>query len=232
MSQYQTGTITLYSGEQSVSGEGTAWLTNASVGDLIKKRSENAFYTIGAITSDTTIDLTTNYVGTSCSGELYSITKDFTDNYDAPEIWPGDKDWAYHVTYGFRIFDNEIKTLEDQVGTGTNTIVDHGGALRVSLDSDDYNKVHLFSPSGAAAIVNMPAPVSNDLGKWLDIRKRGSGELYLHFYSGEGKCFGESRCLNETEQTVAGVVIDLETATEFGSSKMLGTWNFTSSGEV
>lgn len=224
MSQYQTGTITLISGTQSVSGEGTSWLTNASVGDLIKKRGEYAFYTIGAVTSDTTITLTANYAGSSCSGELYTITKDFTDYLNAPEIWPGDKDWAYHVTEGFRIFDAAI---------ARKAISDHGSDTAVSLISSDYNKIHLFSPAaGTIAVVNTPEVAVDDIGKYIDIRKRGSGELYIHFYSGEGKCFGESRCLNIYEETFAGIVLDLETSTTFGSTKMVGNWNFTSSGEA
>ena len=231
MSQYQTGTATFFSGEQRVSGEGTAWLANASVGDLVKRRGENAFYTVGAVTTDTTMDLTANYVGGSVSGELYTICRDFTDNYDAPEIWPGDKDWAYHLTYGLRIFDNEIKALED-AATGTNTVEEHGTTSRISLDSDDYNKIHRFEPeSGIPMIVNLPPADEDDIGKYLDMRKRGSGELYFH-RSGEGTIFGETRCLNETEETFAQVVLVLETATEFGAGPILGNWNFTSTGEA
>jgi len=231
MSQYKTGTITLFSGQQCVSGEGTAFLTNVAVGNLLKRRSENAIYTVGAVTTDTTLDLTANYVGASVSGEEYQITTDFTDNYDVPEIWPGDKDWAYHLTYGLRIFDNELKTVEESA-TGTKTIEEHGTTSRISLDSDDYNKTHRFEPeSGIPMIVNLPTADEDDIGKFLDMRKRGSGELYFH-RSGEGLIFGETRCVNETEETFAQVVFVLETATEFGAGPILGNWNFTSTGEA
>ena len=163
MSQYNTGTTTWVNGSPSVSGEGTSWLTYASVGDLIKKRGEDAFYFVGAVTTDTTLSITAPYAGTSGSGELYTLCRDFTDNYSAPEIWPGDKDWALHVTYALRIFDAAIAAISGE----DYSIVDHGSTTPVTLTSADYNKIHLFYPSGGTQVVNFPEPSAEYVGKWL-----------------------------------------------------------------
>jgi len=226
MSQYQTGTVTLQSGKQCVSGEGTAWLANASVGDLLKKRSENAFYTIGAVTSNTTMDLTANYVGTTCSGELYTITKDFTDNYNAPEIYTGDRDWAYHVTYAFRIFDTEI------AAASTLTVTDHTTETTVVLDYDDFDEVHLFQNT-SACIVTLPDVDTTDVGKWMELRKKGSGDLTINVGgSGEYIMTTSGRCVANTNISPTFEYINLfvESASHWSCRGMYGVWSV--SGEL
>ena len=224
MSQYNTGTVSLFSGEQCVSGEGTSWLTYVSVGDLFKKRGENAFYFVGAVTSDTTMDLTANYVGSSCSGELYTICRDFTDNYDVPEIWPGDKDWALHITYGLRIFDAKIKEIEDSGVESSLTVTDHGTSTTVTLTTDDLNQIHLHWNT-ATCTVNLPSVDSGYIGDWVRIAKRGSGELDIVAADSDTIIDTGTTVSNAYgDDTSAFIMLVLESSTHWGCYGMEGRW--------
>lgn len=221
MGQYQTGTITLVQGSEKVSGESCAWITNGiQVGHTFKKRGEDAIYNIGLVNSEMTLSLTAPYSGTSCSGEQYEICKNFTTNYSFPEIWAGDKDWAYHLTTALRAIDTAISNVS---GEATQDIVDQGNIVTLSLSSSDYNKIHLVKNTGEANI-NLPPYNVNDIGKYLDFRKRGSGELTI-WRSGEATIHGQNYINNSTEQTFAAVVLTLEEENYFGMRSTIGDWD-------
>ena len=105
MSQYRTGTVSVTNGSPIVSGSGTAWIENVSIGDAFKIESENVVYSVASVDSDNQITLSTNYVGVTASGLTYQIVVDFTPNLELPEIWAGDIDWPYHLTQGLRRID-------------------------------------------------------------------------------------------------------------------------------
>ena len=148
MGQYQTGTVTVVQGSNKVSGESCAFLTNSiATGHAFKIQGEDAIYSIGAVNSELTFSLTSVYAGTSKSGESYQITRDFTTNYDIPEVWIGDKDWPFHITQGLRIIDT-------QLGLGSlaqATVVDQGQVGVLNLTTDDLQKVHLLQNTGEAS---------------------------------------------------------------------------------
>jgi hypothetical protein len=117
MAQYTTGTVTVVNGSNIVTGVGTNWLTEVSVGDTFKKKSENAIYEIAAVDSNTQIRLSVNYAGSGESGAEYQITRDFTPNYNLAEINVGDKDWPYHLTQEtIRPIDSALANLSAAVG--------------------------------------------------------------------------------------------------------------------
>lgn len=67
---YTTGTVSITSGT-TVTGSGTAWLTNAAAGQQIFL--DNRWYLIGGVASDTSIVLAESYGGAPLSGATYRI---------------------------------------------------------------------------------------------------------------------------------------------------------------
>ncbi|SFF05104.1 hypothetical protein [Paracidovorax wautersii] len=73
MSWYRTGTVTLTNGTPNVVGAGTAWLAaKAEAGDAITLQ-DGRDYEIQAVGSDTSITLTSAYLGASVVGAAYQI---------------------------------------------------------------------------------------------------------------------------------------------------------------
>jgi len=94
MSVYNTGTITLVSGITTVSGYGTIWLEEISMGNLIMKRGASVAWTIAGVLSDTQLSLNTTYPGPTESGLVYDIIRDFTANANLPKPYGADRsDW-------------------------------------------------------------------------------------------------------------------------------------------
>ena len=69
---YRTGSISLTNGSTAVTGSGTAWILNASVGEAILA-PDGKLYEIAAISSDTSITLASPYLGTTQSGQPYVV---------------------------------------------------------------------------------------------------------------------------------------------------------------
>lgn len=93
MAQYKTGTVTVVNGSSVVTGLGTSWLGHVADGDWFKIDDLSPIYHIGHITSNTQLELTANYAGTSGSGLSYCIVTDFTANHNLPLMAKGDIDW-------------------------------------------------------------------------------------------------------------------------------------------
>ena len=219
MSQYQTGTVTTEQGTNKVSGESTKWLANVNIGDVFKVSGGNATYVVGLVSTDGTLSLTSDYVGTSVSGESYQIVRDFTPNYDIPEIWVGDKDWPYHLTQGLRIIDQYLTG-------GKQTVVDQGEVTTFNMVVTDLNKIHLLQNSGEA-VINLPSVDADDIGSGVEFRKKGIGRVdivaadldtvigasdtQVSFQSGETPTFDFIKLVLETE-------------THWGCNGIYGPW--------
>lgn len=108
MAQYRTGTVAVTNNSTSVVGTGTAFLTNAVVGNTFKVAGINAIYQIIAVVSDTQITISPAYAGTTASTLTYQITRDFTPNLGLAELSPSDVDWTYH-------FNQEVVRKLDQL---------------------------------------------------------------------------------------------------------------------
>lgn len=65
MSVYSTGSVNIKVGSQSVTGNGTDFLTYISAGYLFKRTSDSSFYEVAAVVSATRITLTGRYADTS-----------------------------------------------------------------------------------------------------------------------------------------------------------------------
>jgi hypothetical protein len=71
---YKTGTITVTNGSPTITGAGTLWVDTGTLfpGDILYA-SDGKLYEILTINSNTGITLASNYLGTSLSGQAYSI---------------------------------------------------------------------------------------------------------------------------------------------------------------
>jgi len=219
MSQYQTGTIKTEQGTNKVSGESTEWLANVDVGDVFKVSGVNATYVVGLISTDTALSLTSDYVGTSVSGEAYQIVRDFTDNYNIPEIWVGDKDWPYHVTQAFRIIDQYLVEARK-------TVVDQGEVTTLNMAVTDLNKIHLLQNSGEA-VINLPSVDSDDIGSGVEFRRKGIGGVAIVAADLDTIMIGSDTQISMLSGEVATfdfVKLVLETETHWGCNGIYGPW--------
>lgn len=72
MAWYRTGTVALTNGNATVTGTGTAWIANASVGEgLIAP--DGRVYEIIDIPSNTSLTISPAYLGSTASGQGYAI---------------------------------------------------------------------------------------------------------------------------------------------------------------
>ena len=82
--QYKTGTVNLTNGSATVSGVGTAWLNQVEAGDVFIHRRDDGTddlvsYTIANVSSNSQLQLSAPYQGSSGTGQAYGITRDFTE---------------------------------------------------------------------------------------------------------------------------------------------------------
>lgn len=69
---YRTGTISVTSGSNTVTGSGTAWIAAVQSGDALHA-PDGRVYEVSSVASNATLTLATNYSGTSQSGQSYAI---------------------------------------------------------------------------------------------------------------------------------------------------------------
>jgi hypothetical protein len=69
---YKTGSITVTNGSTTVSGAGTAWISNAAIGEALYA-PDGKLYEITNIASDTSITITPAYLGATASAQPYVI---------------------------------------------------------------------------------------------------------------------------------------------------------------
>lgn len=72
---YRTGTVTATNGSGAVTGNLTAWLANAKVGDIFYPDADSKGYEITAVGSNTSITVSPVYAGSTGSGKAYGIAR-------------------------------------------------------------------------------------------------------------------------------------------------------------
>ena len=83
---YRTGTVTATNGSGTVTGNLTAWLANAKVGDVFYPDADSKGYEITAVGSNTSITISPVYAGTTGSGKAYGIARTSTAWNSASEL--------------------------------------------------------------------------------------------------------------------------------------------------
>jgi hypothetical protein len=113
MAQYTEGNVTLIQNSATVYGASCDWLTasNVRIGDLFKKQDENAWYQVTSVNLATNLNISPVYANASVAGVDYLIARDFTPNYDWPEIVSGDVDWQDAYTRAMRAIDSQILAI-------------------------------------------------------------------------------------------------------------------------
>jgi len=148
VSQYNTGTINTRSAATSdIHGIGTAWSGEISTGDLFKINGSDVNYIVASVTGDSDLTLSSNYVGPVVSGVQYQITRDFTPNYDFPEVHRGDFDWPVIVTQAIRDIDNQIHSgitpvLSDLASAKSDLIVNRSDIDALASDAI-YDRLYI-----------------------------------------------------------------------------------------
>ncbi|MBP7339645.1 LamG-like jellyroll fold domain-containing protein [Niveispirillum sp.] len=90
MSQYRTGTVSVTFGQTAVTGVGTTWAANVTVGDMLLIGEGGPAAFVGAVVSDTALTLESAWPGASAAGVPYAIHRDFEPTTGAPLLSPGD----------------------------------------------------------------------------------------------------------------------------------------------
>jgi hypothetical protein len=72
MTWYKTGTISVTNGSPTVTGSGTAWLTNVAAGECLPG-PDGELYEVLSVESNTSLTLAANYAGSTLTGQSYRI---------------------------------------------------------------------------------------------------------------------------------------------------------------
>lgn len=129
MSQYTRGNATFKNNSATVVGASCDWLTasNVKIGDIIKRTGVNAWYQVSAINLATNLNITPVYAGANASNVNYAVVRDFTSNYDFPEISGGDYDWPDVYTKAVRAIDTKLADISASAtgggGGGTASVI-------------------------------------------------------------------------------------------------------------
>jgi hypothetical protein len=91
---HNTGTtVSVTNGSATVTGNGTEWTQLVQSGDGFTVKSDGVLYDVASVTSDTELQLSAPYQGTTNASAQYTIHRDFTvDGF--PELNSGDVETA------------------------------------------------------------------------------------------------------------------------------------------
>lgn len=138
MSQYQDGTVSVTNGSNVVTGSGTLWLANISIGDLFTKEGDKVAYTVASVPSDTQITLTGNYGGATSSGSNYGITIEFT-SAGYPLLSDGDLNTGAIYNEAMRLISNSnIANLKSAAYADKIGLVSSGAIIESGSNANGY----------------------------------------------------------------------------------------------
>lgn len=153
MGVYSVGTVSVTNGSAIVTGSGTLWLAEITAGDGFTVAGTGVPYTVASVDSDTQITLSANYAGATDSGLTYAIWRDFTTNFDIPEMSQGDIETATIFTRAMRNIDGNI------LQGGQQAVADH------EAEDDPHPQYTTTAEASAAA----PVQSVDDLTGTVDL---------------------------------------------------------------
>ncbi len=133
MAQYKTGTVTVTNGSTGVVGVGTLFAANVTVGDWFIRKGDDVSYQVATVTNDTNLVLASSYQGTNAGGVAYSVTKDFTANFNIPLLSRGDIDTA-------TVFARAMSEIDIAIGQNTGEWLDFN-KTPTFVDADTFTLV-------------------------------------------------------------------------------------------
>ena len=132
MSQYSTGLSSVTNGSPTVTGTNTLWLANVTAGDSFTVAGDGVMYDVASVDSDTQITLSVAYAGSTASGVVYTIARDFTSPDDFPELTTGDIETPTIITRAFRKIQSRF------TGIAINTTAEIGQAVSDHEATNDH----------------------------------------------------------------------------------------------
>lgn len=108
MAQYREGRATVVNNSDTVTGTDTDWVGNVDPGDIFLVRGDEVPYRVAAVLSDTSLRLNARYSAPTETSTFYSITRDFTPNYNLPIIRNGDVDAVPLFAEGLILLDSKL----------------------------------------------------------------------------------------------------------------------------
>jgi hypothetical protein len=151
LAQYREGRATVVFNSDTVAGTDTAWLGNVEPGDIFLVRGDEVPYRVAAVTSDTSLRLNARYAAPTETSTFYSITRDFTPNYNLPIIRNGDVDAVPLFAEGLILLDSKLGPGGGGTGGGGSSTLAGLSDVSVigSLSGDMFTKL----PSGSYGFV-------------------------------------------------------------------------------
>ena len=110
MAQYKVGTASVTNGSNVVTGTGTSWLSEVTVGNSFLMVGVDTVYSIASVDSNTQVTLEESWAGADKSGS-YAIGRDFEPITGAPEMSQGDIETATIFTRAIRKLASAISGL-------------------------------------------------------------------------------------------------------------------------
>lgn len=191
MAVYSSGSCKVKIGSQEVVGENTQWNSYIDTGDLFKLTVESVHYSVAAVNTATNITLAASYAnanyssGASIPSSSYQIVKDFTSNYNVPEMSPTDRNFAHIYTKGVQLLDKAIHQRNVTNTSASYTVV-----------SSDF----LITISGAAAAVPVHLPSgSGNVGRLVRVCNLSATYIVSIRPNGSDTIQGEASLLLDTQ---------------------------------
>ena len=151
MSQYSKGTATVTNGSPTVTGSNTLWLANATASDSFTVAGDGVIYDVASVDSDTQVTLSVNYAGSTASGAVYTIARDFTSPDNFPELTTGDIETPTIITRALRKIQSRF------TGIAINTTAEIGQAVSDHVALPDPHSQYAELSGGASAnFASMP----------------------------------------------------------------------------
>ena len=170
-----------------------------------------------------------------------NLTKQLKD-YDVPYVIktsnPASSDSGYRVPtiWVNAILDTVYLLTDVTAGVATWGLIASGGGCApppvvynntdttINLTVADLNKVWVIENASAVA-VNLPSVGSSHIGYWIEIRKKGAGNLTINRADSDTIAGGTKTENLVASQTFAAIRLILETATSWGAQGTpLGSW--------
>lgn len=166
MAQYKTGTVSVTNGSQTVSGSGTSWSSEIAAGDIFTVQGDNAWYEVASVDSNTQITLSANYAGTTGTGKVYAVTRDFTTRLGLPYPQKGDIETASLIKRAFEEIDSNASLATSNFSAMAAPTVNDDSA-----DGYDVGSLWVDTTSDQAYIC---ADNSSGAAVWLKISFTGT----------------------------------------------------------
>lgn len=180
MSKYKIGSVNVTEGSAVITGSGTFWVDNVSIGDWFYLVGDQLIYTVKTITSNTEIELLSEYAEETKTLQAYEIGRSFTPTYKFKEISPGDKSWMLAETDNWR----KVDTLLD-ISSGASGITKLFTQLTPLSAGNSTSELSLLTTVGNDGTLTIPAALL-DVGTVINVKLFGSFDTGA---SPQGDCY-------------------------------------------